>query len=113
LQSGCKSVARPAPPEFPAGTARFLRRPTSARPSRPAPRKKIVRGGFFDRYDYAQQVLKEIPYARWRAYDPEDTLRFYSLRLREVGMIKSTPNKIIAEGTEWRFWNDLKRELKS
>jgi NitT/TauT family transport system substrate-binding protein len=39
-------------------------------------------------------------------------LRFYSLRLREVGMIKSTPNRIIAEGTDWRPWKELKRELK-
>ena len=44
---------------------------------------------------------------------PEDTIRFYSLRLREAGMIKSTPNKIIADGTDWRFFNELKRELKS
>jgi NitT/TauT family transport system substrate-binding protein len=83
----------------------------AAEPARAA--QKIVDGGFFDLYDYAQQVLKEIPYAKWRAYDPEDTLRFYSLRLREVGMIKSTPNKILADGTDWRFWNDLKRELKA
>jgi NitT/TauT family transport system substrate-binding protein len=82
----------------------------AADPARAA--QKIVDGGFIGRYDYAQQVLKEIPYAKWRAYDPEDTLRFYSLRLREVGMIKSTPNKIIADGTDWRFWNELKRELK-
>jgi NitT/TauT family transport system substrate-binding protein len=36
----------------------------------------------------------------------------FSLRLREVGMIKSNPNKIIAEATDWRFLNELKRELK-
>ena len=83
----------------------------AAEPARAA--QKIVDGGFIERYDYAQQVLKEIPYAKWRAYDPEDTLRFYSLRLREVGMIKSTPNKIIAEGTDWRPWKELKRELKA
>ena len=82
----------------------------AAEPARAA--QKIVDGGFIERYDYAQQVLKEIPYAKWRAYDPEDTLRFYSLRLREVGMIKSTPSKIIAEGTDWRPWKELKRELK-
>ena len=57
--------------------------------------------------------LKEVPYNRWRDYDPDDTLRFYSLRLREAGMIKSTPGKIIAEGTDWRVFNELKRELKS
>jgi NitT/TauT family transport system substrate-binding protein len=82
----------------------------AAEPARAA--RKIVDAGFIERYDYAQQVLKEIPYAKWRTYDPEDTLRFYSLRLREVGMIMSTPNKIIAEGTDWRAWKELKRELK-
>jgi NitT/TauT family transport system substrate-binding protein len=48
-----------------------------------------------------------------RDYDPEDTVRFYSLRLHEVGMIKKTPNEIIANGTDWRFLNELKRELKT
>ena len=38
--------------------------------------------------------------------------RFYALRLREVGMIKSAPNKLIAAGADWRFLNELKRELK-
>src|SRR5215469_6244220 len=64
------------------------------------------------RYDYSLQTMKEIAYARWRDYDAEDTIRFYSLRLREAGMIKSTPSKIIAQGTDWRFFNELKRELK-
>jgi NitT/TauT family transport system substrate-binding protein len=49
---------------------------------------------------------------KWRNYEPEDTVRFYALRLREAGMIKSSPNKIIADGTDWRHWNELKRELK-
>jgi len=64
------------------------------------------------RYDYSLQTMKEIQYARWREYDAEDTVRFYALRLRESGMIKSTPNKIIAQGTDWRFFNELKKELK-
>ena len=55
----------------------------------------------------------EVPYDSWREYDPEDTLRFYALRLHEAGMIKSSPNEIIAEGTDWRFLNELKRELKA
>ena len=73
----------------------------------------MVEGGFTARYDYALQTLNEVPYNRWREYDPEDTIRFYSLRLREAGIIKSSPNKILADGTDWRFWNELKRELKS
>jgi NitT/TauT family transport system substrate-binding protein len=74
--------------------------------------RQIVDNGFTPRYDYAVQVLKEIPYAKWRDYDPEDTLRFYALRVREAGMIKSAPNKIIVDGTDWRFLNELKQELK-
>jgi NitT/TauT family transport system substrate-binding protein len=35
------------------------------------------------------------------------------LRLRDVGFVKSTPQKIIADGTDWRFLNELKRELKA
>jgi NitT/TauT family transport system substrate-binding protein len=65
------------------------------------------------RYDYSLQTMKEIQYARWRDYDAEDTIRFYALRLREAGMIKSSPRKIIAQGTDWRIFNELKRELKS
>ena len=72
----------------------------------------IVDGGFTPRYDYALQTLKELPYARWRDYNTEDTVRFYALRLREAGMIKSSPSKILSDGTDWRHWNELKRELK-
>jgi NitT/TauT family transport system substrate-binding protein len=82
----------------------------AAEPARAA--RKIVDTGFVGRYDYALQTLKDIPYAKWREYDPEDTMRFYSLRLREAGIIRSSPGKILAEGTNWRFFNELKRELK-
>ena len=64
-------------------------------------------------YEYALQAVREIPYAKWRDYDPEDAVRFYTLRLRDAGMIKSSPNKILADGADWRFWNELKRELKA
>jgi NitT/TauT family transport system substrate-binding protein len=65
--------------------------------------RRMVDRGFTARYDYALQTLKEVPYNKWRQYDPEDTIRFYALRLREVGMIKSAPNKLIAEAADWRF----------
>jgi NitT/TauT family transport system substrate-binding protein len=74
--------------------------------------RRMVDRGFVARYDYALQTLQEVPYNKWRDYDPEDTIRFYALRLREAGMIKSSPNKLIAEATDWRFLNELKRELK-
>jgi len=82
-----------------------------AEPERVA--RHIVDGGFTPRYDYALQTLNEVPYDKWRDYDAEDTIRFYALRLHEIGMIKSTPQKIIADGTDWRFFNELKRELKA
>ena len=75
--------------------------------------KQLVERGFAERYDYALQTLTDNPYDKWREYDPEDTLRFYALRLREAGLIKSSPQKIIAEGTDWRFLDELKRELKA
>src|SRR5262249_37425517 len=40
-------------------------------------------------YDYSLQAIREIPYAKWRNYAPEDAIRFYALRLRDAGMIKS------------------------
>ena len=73
----------------------------------------LLDGGFTEDYDYALQALTEVPYDRWREYDPEDTLRFYALRLHEAGMISSSPNEILAEGTDWRFLNELKGELKA
>jgi NitT/TauT family transport system substrate-binding protein len=74
--------------------------------------RRLVDGGFTARYDFALQALKQIPYARWHDYNAEDTVRFYALRLHEAGMIKSTPNKIIAQATDFRSFNELKRELK-
>jgi NitT/TauT family transport system substrate-binding protein len=52
-------------------------------------------------------------YNVWREFDPEDSLRFCALRLDEVGMINSSPNTIIANVTDWRFLNEIKRELKA
>jgi NitT/TauT family transport system substrate-binding protein len=59
------------------------------------------------------QSLHTVPYDKWREYDAEDTVRLSALRLHETGMIKSSPQKIIAEGTDWRFLDELKRELKA
>jgi NitT/TauT family transport system substrate-binding protein len=75
--------------------------------------RQIVDGGFTPRYDYALQTFNEVPYDRWRDYDAADTIRFYALRMHETGFIKSSPQKIIADGTDWRFLNELKRELKA
>ncbi|HEY1334408.1 MAG TPA: ABC transporter substrate-binding protein [Myxococcaceae bacterium] len=73
----------------------------------------LVEGGFTKEYRFALEAMQTIPYNRWREYEPEDTVRFYALRLHEAEMIKSSPQKIIAQGTDWRFLNELKKELKA
>ena len=78
----------------------------------PTVARRLVDGGFIPRYDFALQTIGEIPYDKWREYDAEDTVRFYALRLREAGLIKSSPQKI-AENADWRFFDELKRELKA
>jgi NitT/TauT family transport system substrate-binding protein len=75
--------------------------------------RQLVDDGYTARYDYALQTLTDLRYASWREFDPEDSLRFYALRLHEVGMITSSPNALIAGGTDWRFLDELKRELKA
>jgi NitT/TauT family transport system substrate-binding protein len=103
--------------DHPVATKRFLRATLKAadicanEPERAA--QRVVDGGFTPRLDYALQALRELRYGVWREFDPADSMRFYALRLHEVGMIKSTPNQIIAEGTDWRFLNEITRELKA
>jgi NitT/TauT family transport system substrate-binding protein len=102
--------------KYPVATKRALRAILKAadicalEPDRAA--QFLVDQGYTARYDYARQAMQELPYGKWREYNPEDTVRFYALRLQEAGMIKSNPQKIIAQGTDWRFLNELKRELK-
>ena len=102
---------------YPVATKRALRAILKAadicaqEPERAA--RYILKKGYEANYDIALEVLKSLPYDRWRTFDPEDTLRFHALRLHEVGMIKSDPNKLIAQGTDWRFLNELKKELKA
>lgn len=74
--------------------------------------KFIVDKGYTKNYDYSLQTIQGIPYGQWREYDPEDTIRYYALRMQESGFIKSSPQKIIAQGTDWRILNELKKELK-
>lgn len=72
----------------------------------------IVEKGFASRYDYALQAVTDGRYDIWRDYDPADSLRFWGLRMQETGIIKDNPNDLIARGTDWRYLNELKRELK-
>lgn len=48
----------------------------------------------------------------WREYDPEETLRFFALRLAEVKLIKSTAQQIVAQGSDVAFMRQMRTELK-
>ena len=75
--------------------------------------RHIVERGYEPSYDVALEVVKSLSYNRWRTNDPGDSLRFFGLRLHETGLIKERPQHLIAKGTDWRFMNELKRELKA
>jgi NitT/TauT family transport system substrate-binding protein len=102
--------------EHPVATKRALRAFMKAtdvcarEPDRVA--RALVEKKWTDREDYARQTLRDLPYSRWREFNPEDTIRFYALRLHEAGMVKASPQKILAQGTDWRFLTELKKELK-
>jgi len=102
--------------KYPTATKRALRAILKATDACAREPERVARfvtdKGFTSRFEYTLQALKEMPYNKWREYNPEDTMRFFALRLHEAGMIKSTPQKIIAQGTDWRFLNELKKELK-
>jgi NitT/TauT family transport system substrate-binding protein len=103
--------------DHPIATKRFLRAVfkaaafCQAEPESAA--RQLVDGGFAKQYDYALQTITELPYELWHEYDSEDSLRFYGLRLHEAGMLRTSPNTLLAEGTDWSFVNQLKRELKA
>ena len=103
--------------QYPIATRRALRAILKAadlcalEPDRAA--RLLAAKGYESRYDMALEILKQLPYRRWRDANPEDTLRFHAIRLHEVGIVKSSPQKLIAKGTNWRFWNELKKELKA
>jgi len=60
--------------------------------------RTLIEGGFTDRYEYALQTFNENPYGGWRDYDAKDSVRFYALQLHDLGFVKSSPQKVIAEG---------------
>jgi hypothetical protein len=55
--------------------------------------------------------VRYVTYAKWREIDVADSVRFWSLRLHDVGAIKGSPQQIIAQGLDLRFLNELKKEL--
>ena len=75
--------------------------------------KAYLAQGFQTNPEYVRQAMRELPYGKWREYNPEETIRFYALRLREAEMVKNSPQKLIAQGADWRILDQLKKEMKT
>jgi NitT/TauT family transport system substrate-binding protein len=74
----------------------------------------MVDRGYTNNFDFTCDLLKQMPHDVWRReFDPADSMRFYSLRLKEAGIIKSTPDEILERGTDFRYFTQLKKELAS
>ena len=73
----------------------------------------MVDRGVNQGYEFVLQAVRETGYRHWREYEAGDTMRFWSLRLREAALIKAEPKKLLAQGTDWRFIEQIKRELKT
>jgi NitT/TauT family transport system substrate-binding protein len=75
--------------------------------------QRLMERKFAENYDYTLQAIRDIGFDRWRDFDSADSIRFYALRMPETGFIKSTPETILERGADWRFLEELKRELKT
>ena len=102
--------------KYPAATKRTLRAILKAtdlcarEPERAA--RYLVDNGITT-FDYASTLsaVMHLSSDAWRKFNPEDTVRFHALRLREAGLVKGTPEALIARATNWRYLNEIKREL--
>jgi NitT/TauT family transport system substrate-binding protein len=102
--------------KHPAATKRALRAilkatDVCAREPERAARYLVDKGFTPYTYDLALDGIPGPSYAAWREFNPEDTMRFYALRLREAGLVKGTPDELIARATDWRYLDEIKREL--
>jgi NitT/TauT family transport system substrate-binding protein len=103
--------------KHPAATKRALRAilkgaDVCAREPERAARYLVDRGFTALAYDEGLiDGIHALSYASWREFNPEDTMRFFALRLKEAGLVKSTPDELIARATDWRYLEEIKREL--
>lgn len=83
---------------------------------RAAAKAAIDKGTYKDSPALTEQVIYDILKDEsfdWRDYDPEETVRFFALRLAEAKLVKKSPQQIIAEGTDFAWFRQLRKELKA
>jgi ABC-type nitrate/sulfonate/bicarbonate transport system substrate-binding protein len=65
------------------------------------------------RLDDVVQMVKDLRYGNWREFSAEDIARFFALRLRDIGMVKGSTRKLLARGSDWRFIDQLGKEMRT
>jgi NitT/TauT family transport system substrate-binding protein len=106
---------------YPIATKRFtraiLRATDAVAKDKPGAARGYVAGGLNSTTaspvteDLAYEVIRDLSYD-WREIDPAETLRFFALRLADAKLIKSTPQQIIAQGSDFAYMRQLATELK-
>jgi NitT/TauT family transport system substrate-binding protein len=104
----------------PIATKRFtraiLRAADDVAKDKPRAAREYVARGFYATpaptdEDITNEVIRDLSYD-WREFDPEETLRFFALRLADAKLIKSTPQQIIARGADFAFMRQMRTALK-
>lgn len=67
-------------------------------------------GAYFTDESLVRETMAMCMYD-WRELDPEETLRFFALRLADAKLITKTPQQLIAEGTDLAYMRQLRKEL--
>jgi NitT/TauT family transport system substrate-binding protein len=70
----------------------------------------VAAGGVFADESITTETMAMCTYD-WRDLDPEETLRFFALRLAEAKLITSSPQQLIAQGTDLAYMRQLRKEL--
>jgi NitT/TauT family transport system substrate-binding protein len=106
--------------KYPAATKRvtraILRATDAVAKDKPRAAHEYVARGFYATpsptdEDITNEVIRDLSYD-WREIDPEETLRFFALRLADAKLIKSTPQQVIAQGSDFAFMRAQRTELK-
>ena len=75
--------------------------------------RRLVDGKFTANYDYALQALGEVPYSGGGTTTRKTRCASMHCDCTRPAIIAASPQEIIAKATDWRFLNELKRELKT
>jgi NitT/TauT family transport system substrate-binding protein len=75
--------------------------------------RQVLARGYAPSFEVAVRAIKSVSYDRWHTDDVEDSLRFFGRHLHAARMIESNPLKLIAQGTDWSFLNELEREINA